>query len=338
MGAVKSFLVGLGMVAGASICALPQANAASSPIKVTVGYLGDWESTYVVAVGLKEGFFKAAGLDVAPAQFNSGPPEIAALHSGTLTFAFIGPGPIKLAMSGQGKILGISDLSVTDHLITKSSIKNAGELKGKTVIYAKATVEEVVLALALLEHNLKPDDVKLVNIPDFATQVTAYLSGDADAIAASAPFSNTVLAKDPTSHIVFTDASIYPKLVMPDSWVTSADMLKNDRDTVVRFVWALGKIQNWSLAHIDGSVADVAEFTKQPADIVRQNSPPDNAKIVAPADLAAKYQDGTALHWYESIGKVFVEIGRIPAVPPADTYLDFGPALDAAKKLDQESY
>jgi ABC-type nitrate/sulfonate/bicarbonate transport system substrate-binding protein len=196
----------------------------------------------------------------------------------------------------------------------------------------------VVLALALAEYNLKPEDVKLVNIPDFATQVTAYLSGDADAIAASAPFSNTILAKDPTAHIIFTDATIYPKLVMPDSWVTTASMLKNDRDTVVRFMWALAKIQDWSLAHIEGSIADVAEFTKQPAEVVRQNAPPDNAKIIAPSDLVDNYKDGTAQHWYESIGKVFVAIGRIQSVPPATKYLDFGPAIEASKKFNNLSY
>ena len=313
--------------------------AATSPaVRVTVGYFGDWESTYVVAVGAKEGFFKAAGLDVTPAQFNSGPPAVAALNSGTLTFTFIGPGPIKLAMSGQAMILGINDLSITDHLIAKQGIKNAADLKGKTVIYAKGTVEEVILALALGEHNLKPDDVKLVNIPDFATQVTAYLSGSADAIAASAPFSNTILQKDRTAHIIFSDATIYPKLVMPDSWVTSADMLKSHRNTVVAFMWALGKIQNWTLAHIDGSVADVAQFTKQTPDVVKQNAPPDNAKIIAPTDLIAKYKDGTAQHWYEAIGNVFVTTGRIDSVPAASAYLDFGPAIDASKKLNQMSY
>jgi ABC-type nitrate/sulfonate/bicarbonate transport system substrate-binding protein len=329
---VVALIFGLASVTPLPATSMPQAT------KITVSYFGDWESTYIVAVGLKEGFFKAAGLDVKPAQFNSGPPGVAALNSGTLNFSFIGPGPIKLAMSGQATILGISDLSITDHLIAKAGFKNAGSLKGKTVIYAKGTVEEVILALALGEYNMKPEDVKLVNIPDFATQVTAYLSGTADAIAASAPFSNTILQKDPKSHIIYSDGTIYPRLVMPDSWVTSSSMLKAHRDTVVRFMWALEKIENWSVAHINGSIMDVAQFTKQTPAIVAQNAPPENAKIIAPLDLVAKYKDGTARHWYEAIGKVFVETGRIQSVPPASTYLDFGPAIDASKTLNQASF
>jgi NitT/TauT family transport system substrate-binding protein len=338
MRAIRKLPLALGLVLTMSVGASLPASSQTAPAKVTVGYFGDWESSFVTAVGIKEGIFKAAGLDATGAEFNNGPPAVAAMSSGSLSFAFIGPGPIKLAMSGNAMILGISDLSITDFLIAKAGIKNAGDLKGKTVIFAKGTVEEVILALALAQYNMKPEDVKLVNIPDFATQVTAYLSGDADAIAASSPFSNTIIEKDPKAHIIFSDGTIYPKLVMPDSWLTSAAMLKDHRDSVVRFMWALGKIQNWSLANVDKSVADVADFTKQPVDVVKQNAPPDEAKVIAPADLAEKYKDGTAQKWYEEIGKVFVETGRMESVPPANTYLDFGPAIDAAKKLGQASY
>lgn len=337
---MRRLLVGLQLVLVAAVTACGGSSSPSGTAltPVTVGYFGDWESSYVVSVGTREGFFKAAGLDATGAQFNSGPPAVAALSSGSLNFAFIGPGPIKLAMSGQAVILGINDLSVTDYLIAKSGINSVADLKGKTVIYAQGTVEEVILALALSQVNMKPSDVKLVNVPDFATQVSAYLSGTADAIAASAPFSNTILQKDTSSHILFSDGNIYPKLVMPDSWVTSAAMLKDHRDTVVRFMWALEKIEAWSLAHVDGSVNDTAQFTKQTADVIKQNAPPDNAKIVPPTDLIGYYKDGTAQGWYQAIGNIFVEIGRIPSVPAPSTYLDFGPAIDASKTINQASY
>jgi NitT/TauT family transport system substrate-binding protein len=241
-------------------------------------------------------------------------------------------------MTGDAMILGINDLSVTDFLIAKPSIQTVADLKGKTVIYSKGTVEELVLALALQGTGLTLNDLKLVNIPDFATQVTAYLSGQADAIAASAPFSNTVLQKDPSSHTIFSDATGYPKFVIPDSWVTSPSFDQAHPDTVDRFMWAVGKIQNWCSANIDACVSDVSAFSKQTVDVIKQNAPPDNAKLLTAGDLATKYQDGTVKGWYQALAQVFLESGRITTIPDQSTYLDLGPAINVSTKLDQATY
>jgi NitT/TauT family transport system substrate-binding protein len=329
-------LAGCGSASGNSGTSSSGNGSSSTPI--SVAYFGDWESTYIVAVGLKQGFFRAAGLQVTPEEFSNGPTTVAALSSGHLDFGFIGPGPIQLAMTGHAVILGINDLSVTDNLIVNKSISSVAQLRGKSVIYAQGTVSELILDLALQQAGLKLSDVNLINIPDFPTQVSAYLSGQAIAVSASAPYSTTILQKDSSAHVIFTDRTLYPKLVMPDSWVTTRSMTDHHEATVERFMWAVEKIEAWSASHVTGSIADVAAFSKTSAAVTAQNAPPNNAKIVPPTALATEYQNGAAAKWYEAIGKVFVDGGIIKTVPPASTYLDFGPAIAASKKLGQATY
>jgi NitT/TauT family transport system substrate-binding protein len=307
-------------------------------ISINASYVGDFESSFGLGVGIEKGFFKAAGIDLHPQQFSNGPTGIAALQSGNLDFAFTGPGPVKLAMKGNAMIAGMSALTITDYLLGRANIAKISDLKGKTVLYSAGTVSELILVLALLTANMKETDVKLVNISDFSALASAFIAGQGDAVSVSTPFSNTVEEKAPSTKVLLSDGDLYPQYALPDCWMTTKEMLKNHPDTVARFMWAILKTNEYVINNIQDSLKIVGVFTKQPVSVMATQAPPDGMKMIPNNELTAKYKDGTIAGWYKAIGGVYVQGGILPAVPPEDTYLDFGPVITATSKLSQATY
>ena len=90
----------LSLVACGSSEPAPAPEAENEPavenVTLNVAYMPNWGSLWAVATADAKGFFAEEGITVNMTAFENGPTEIAAMESGAMDVAFIGPGAHKL--------------------------------------------------------------------------------------------------------------------------------------------------------------------------------------------------------------------------------------------------
>ena len=152
-------------------------------------------------IGLGEGAYakNVAGVTFSGQVFKSGPDVITALRSDVVQIGCSGVFPPMKAFAKDGDIVllgggatGGTELSVKGD----SPIKTLADLKGKTIgVNQIGSTVDAMVRYNLLKAGLVPDkDVKIVVI-DPAEQADALSRGDADAVAAPAPWPSQAVVK-----------------------------------------------------------------------------------------------------------------------------------------------
>jgi NitT/TauT family transport system substrate-binding protein len=334
--AAASAALCLGLVAcGSSLSPMPSGSA--KLIDITVGNDGGYDAYgYVIAQQL--GLWKAAGLKAHPEQFSAPLEEVPALTRGSLDFAYVGAGAAHLAMKGQAVIIAVNDFDISDFVLADPPISTLADLRGKTVAFGEGTAGQILLSLALGQAGLTLKDIHPVNIPTPPAIVSAFLSHSVPAVATWAPFSATVLAKDPQAKVLASDAELYPKVVLPNNWQVSPSLLKNHPDVVRRFLWVQLKENDWFLHHLQQGIQWTAAYAKQPVSLVASSAPPKHDRIPTSSQILAFYKNGTAARWFKALGNTFMQMGTVASVPPESQWLDLQPALSAQDRLSAATY
>ena len=140
-------------------------------------------------------------------------------------------------------------------LVNKDSgITKIEDLKGKTIATQLGTSGEVILNLAIESVGMSRDEVNVVNM-EVAGVVTAFISGQVDAVAIWSPNTNTVrdaLGEDKVVMLA-SNADFVDKFVFPSSWVVTEKYAGENRDVLVRFTKALLKSMDYRNANIEES-------------------------------------------------------------------------------------
>ena len=218
----------LAMVMGLSLVACGSSEPAPAPetetptvenVTLNVAYMPNWGSLWAVATADAKGYFAEEGITVKMTAFENGPTEIAAMESGAMDVAFIGPGAHKLCSTGAAEVFLLQHVGDGDCIIGLNGIKTIEELKGKKIGYSAGTSSESILLEALKSAGMTMDDVEALSMDDTAL-TTAALSGSVDAVAAWSPFSLTILAnaKDATDICSNID---FESMASPGSWVVN---------------------------------------------------------------------------------------------------------------------
>ena len=248
------------MTAAATAPAAPAAPETQEPLTLNVAYMPNWGSLWAVATADAMGFFAEENITVQMTAFEDGPTEIAAMESGAMDVAFIGPGAHKLSAKGQADVFLLQHLGDGDCIIGLNGIKTLEELKGKKIGYAAGTSSESILITALESVGMTLEDVDALSM-DATALTTAALSGSVDAVAAWSPYSLTILAnaKDATDICSNVD---FASMASPGSWVANPKWAAENEDALVRFVRAMYKAMDYaSAATTDDAVAnEVAGF------------------------------------------------------------------------------
>ena len=74
-----------------------------------------------------------------------------------------------------------------------SGIKTMADLKGKNIGISAGTTSELVLSMALKLNDMQKSDVTMINM-DASGKVTAFMSGQIDAISIEAPYTDQIRA------------------------------------------------------------------------------------------------------------------------------------------------
>ena len=208
---------------------------------VNVAYMPNYASLWVVTTAKEKGYFEEQGIEVKMTKFDDGPTEIAAMESGSMDVAYIGPGAHTLAIQGNVDIFCFQQLGDADCVMGLKShgVNSLEDLKGKKVAYASGTSSETILLRALDSVGLTMDDIEAYNM-EVTNMPSAMISGSIDACAPWSP--NTKVITDELgddAQVFVSNADFSDIAADPASWVCMPEYAEKNKDLLVRFTKAL---------------------------------------------------------------------------------------------------
>lgn len=232
---------------GSSKTASKAPEATTAPVTVRVGYFPNITHGPAL-VGVQNGTFANAlspdKLD-ATKTFNAGPAETEALLSNAIDVAFIGPSPsINAFTQSNGAVKIIAGAaSGGAGLVTKASITNVSDLKGKTLASPQlGNTQDVALRAYLKTQGLKTDlqgggDVSIKPQANSQT-IDTFKQGLIDGAWVPEPFLSQLVAAG--GHLLVDEKTLWPG----GKWVTTdvlvrADFLQAHPATIKRFLQGL---------------------------------------------------------------------------------------------------
>ena len=249
-----------------------ETEAAAEPVTLNVAYMANWGALWAVATADAKGYFAEEGITLNLTVFEDGPTEIAAMESGNMDVAYIGPGAHKLCSTGNAEVFLLQHLGDGDCIIGLNGVTKLEDLAGKKIGYAAGTSSETMLTTALDSVGLTMDDVQALSM-DATALTTAALSGSVDAVAAWSPYSLTILAESDNAVDICSNVD-FPSLVSPGSWVVNPAWADENADVLVRFIRAMYKGMDYAAAATtDDAIAEevagyVAAVLKSDAETV----------------------------------------------------------------------
>jgi NitT/TauT family transport system substrate-binding protein len=249
-------------LAALTACHVSQPENAEPPRKITVAYTWQPQST-LVHVAVAQGYFTGEGLDVQSSMHTYGKAALQSVIEHHADFATVAETPVMFNVLKGEKIFVIANIEASDMnngIVARKStgISVPGDLKGKRIGYTPGTTSDFFLDSLLTAHGLTRKDVLPVAVKP-EEMLDAFLAKKLDAASAwNFPLTQIMrqLGADGT---LFYDREIYTETF---NVAASQDFVKNNPETVKRFLRALIKAENFVATHPDEAQAIVSVATK----------------------------------------------------------------------------
>lgn len=307
-----------------ALALLPACGAAASAddaMKVVTAQKGAWP-TSMTDYGIRQGFFKAEGLDVSLFYTDGGAPTVQAIISGSsdvaidtgilgILGAYTKGGPVRIISANS---TGASDLFW--YARAASGITSFKDPAVKTAGFSEnGSSSNLVLLGLLAQAGSKAKPIPAGGMPATLTQV---LSGQIDVGWAAAPFALKEVTEGKLTIIAhgnevpaFRDETVRVN-------VANADSLKTKRAAITRFMRAYGKTVDW--AYSDPKAIDYfAEGLNLTHDLAEKA-----IKDFYPRQMMQ-------LTEIKSLDLVLQQALANKYVPPSTTAADIAPAIDLIK-------
>jgi NitT/TauT family transport system substrate-binding protein len=276
-------------------------------------------------------FAKKHGLKVELTQIKAGATLMKALIAGEIDSVDMGAAEeIVAAARGTGvKIVGCNWPGMPQVVLAKDTIKTPQDLKGKTVaISSPGSLPDLVFKGMLQEKHVPVADVKLAPQGADLDRYKSLISGITDAAVVSNEFV-PVMPKD--VHVLMSAAEVVPKFLRL-CIATNANVLKNRRDELVKFVAAEMEAYKYAETHPADAVKLAHEMTHTNAEDKRAGF------IVNQAIENKQIDPGLAIpedriQWMEDL---FASAKVIPKALPVAELVDKSVRDDAAKLANKK--
>ena len=291
------------------------------PVSIRVGYTPDPGGAPLLAIAEDQGFFERNGVKPTLTPFATGPIQVQAMGTNDLDVGWIGPGAMWLPADGKAKVISMNLVDLSDVILAnpKSGIKTVADLKGKEIGVPEGTSGDMLLMQALSTAGMTVDDIKKVQM-DPATLVSAFSSGNIDAVAIWRAAVSSVFTTMPNVTVVASDEDYYPDYVPVGGYVVSDKFLKASPDGVKRFVRALQEANDYRYSHPDETLAITSKFLQVEPDRIKPIF--DYVKYYTTAEFVKYTEDGTVEKWLQHEVDFFDKLGRITTpVPVSQFYL-----------------
>ncbi|MGE5146798.1 MAG: ABC transporter substrate-binding protein [Candidatus Eiseniibacteriota bacterium] len=266
----RAFLAGAGTIGLAA--ALPRRAFAADKLKVAIGQKGVWDSMITV-FGIEQGLFKAENIDVDITWTRGGSETLQTVITKSCDFAMTNGTTGVMAAFVKGaaiRIVGAEANGANDlfwYVKKDSPIKTMADANGKTMGFSRPGSSSNTTAVAIADaFKVKPKIVPTGGMSETRTQV---MSGQID-IGWSAPPGNLDLVEKGELRIIATGADA-PELRKQTVRVNvvSAELIKENRKLVERFMRGYVKGLDWMYANLDKAIARYAVENKVDPKIAR---------------------------------------------------------------------
>ena len=317
-----------GALAASPRTAPPSAPADLEELSLNVGYIDtSINGVGVIAIANELELWDKYALDVNLVPFTNGPTQIQAMQSGDIDVGYIGGGAVWLPATGQATVIVPSEASIGEKIIAQpdSDVETMEDLAGRTVGVPEGGSGEMILGLALDSAGMRADDVERTFL-DPPSVVTAFVSGRIDAAAIWSPLTDQILESVPDA-IVVAENSDYPETYFLGAWVASNDAVTDKSDAIVRFLMAYADANDHRVENPDSVIELTAAETGVPEDQVAGQA---SVSLWEDSDTILGHNgDGTTFARFESLQEVFVTIGRMDEVTPAEDFVNTDLFADA---------
>jgi NitT/TauT family transport system substrate-binding protein len=256
----------------ASIAAVLAHSASAETLKIAVAQRGFWNSTFI-DVGLKQGYFKEAGLDLEILYTEGGASTLTPVIAGSIDIAMTNGVLGVVAAYAKGMPVKIISAEATGaaeafwYARPESGIKRLADTHGKTVAFSSPGSSTNLILLQLVnQEKVAPKLVATGGAPGTLTQV---MSGQIDVGWSVPPFVLQQLADGKLVIIARgSDVAALAEQTIRVN-VANANALKQKRDAFVRFVKALSRSIDWAYSD-PGAIDNYAEIAKVPRALAQQ--------------------------------------------------------------------
>ncbi len=265
-------ILALGLLVGCS-------NNDDNPTDLTtvqVGVTTFWgEAAFFVAQS--EGFFEEEGLEVIAHPHTAGKKSLKELYQGTLDIAHVAEIPVVRALSGAKPYSKYKEFNLkifTGMIYTSNSqkiiarrdhgIENPRDLRNKKVGLYYETTSEYFFDTFLLEHGIQEQQVEKVNI-DISQHYMALKNGQVDAVVSWEPYASEILKKLKDNTFKLNSVLGHSTLWLG---VSSETYIQQHPETIVKYLQALKKAQDYIKSHPEQTKLLVSEKTKTSLSII----------------------------------------------------------------------
>jgi NitT/TauT family transport system substrate-binding protein len=266
----RAFLTGVGTIGLAA--ALPRRALAADKVKVAIGQKGVWDSMITV-FGIEQGTFKAENVDVDVTWTRGGSETLQTVITKSCDFALTNGITGVMAAYVKGapvRIVGAEANGANDlfwYVRKDSPIQKMADAAGKTIGFSRPGSSSNATVQALVE--VAKIQAKLVPTGGIAETRTQVMSGQID-VGWSAPPANLDLVEKGDIRIIATGADA-PELRQQTVRVNvvNAELLKENRKLVERFMRGYVKALDWMYANRDKAIERYATENKVDPKIAR---------------------------------------------------------------------
>jgi NitT/TauT family transport system substrate-binding protein len=261
----------LALLAGVlAIASAPSADAET--LKVAVAQRGFWNSTFI-DVGLKQGYFKAAGLELEILYTEGGASTLTPVIAGSIDIAMTNGILGVVAAYAKGMPVKIISAEATGaaeafwYARPESGIKRLADTNGRTVAFSSPGSSTNLIVLQLVNQaKVAPKLVATGGAPGTLTQV---MSGQIDVGWSVPPFVLQQLADGKLVIIARgSDVAALAEQTIRVN-VANANALAQKRDAFVRFIQALSRSIDWAYSD-PRAIDNYAEIAKVPRALAQQ--------------------------------------------------------------------
>jgi NitT/TauT family transport system substrate-binding protein len=207
--------------------------------KVRVAYDGFSMTSAPMIYADKQGIFKKFGLDVTPTFVEGGSMLTQAVVGGSIDIAQNGYTPAGSAAVQGADIVFIGGIAnkLPFQLVTKTSIKNAEQLKGQSIAISRfGSSTDAAADFALRHLGLSRNEVRILQLGGAATRMAAAMSGQIAGTMEQYPDTAELARHGYHVLVDVTDiAGDYPNT----AFVTTRAFLKSKPDVVEKFMMAM---------------------------------------------------------------------------------------------------
>lgn len=186
-------------------------------------------------LGLFEKEFGKDGIAIAFPEITAGPKQTEAMAAGSVDFAHCLGGTAAILAAANGvdlKIVGIYSRAPKAFVMLAKDpgVQTVADLKGKKIAGPKGTVLHQLLLTALLQNNLKPDDVQFIAM-DIPGAVAALLNGSVDVALAAGP--DVLRAEQGGARIIANGEGLVEATIVT---AVNGEFLRKNPELVKRFI------------------------------------------------------------------------------------------------------